>query len=144
MSRRVDLGPAELPDNAMQVEYAPNEEILPFASAMVTNGGYGGYGGVQAALAHGVPLTVAGTTEDKPEVAARVAWVGAGINLRTATPTENEVRRAVRRLVSDEEIRATVRLIAEDYARHDAPRRAADLIDALSGHSLRPEIRTCA
>lgn len=141
MSRRVDLGPAELPDNAVQVEYAPYEEILPFASAMVTNGGYGG---VQAALAHGVPLTVAGTTEDKPEVAARVAWVGAGINLRTATPTENEVRRAVRRLVSDEEIRAKVRLIAEDYARHDAPRRAADLIDALSGHSLRPEIRTCA
>lgn len=141
MSRRVDLGPAELPDNAVQVEYAPYEEILPFASAMVTNGGYGG---VQAALAHGVPLTVAGTTEDKPEVAARVAWVGAGINLRTATPTENEVRRAVRRLVSDEEIRAKVRLIAEDCARHDAPRRAADLIDALSGHSLRPEIRTCA
>ena len=36
---------------------------------MLTNGGYGG---VQYALAHGVPLVVAGDTEDKPEVAARV------------------------------------------------------------------------
>ena len=50
---------------------------------MVTNGGYGG---VQIALSYGVPLVVAGTTEDKPEVAARVAWSGAGINLKTATP----------------------------------------------------------
>jgi UDP:flavonoid glycosyltransferase YjiC (YdhE family) len=30
---------------------------------MVTNGGYGG---VQAALANGVPLVVAGATEEKP------------------------------------------------------------------------------
>ena len=40
---------------------------------MVTNGGYGG---VQQALANGVPLVVAGDSEDKPEVAARVAVVG--------------------------------------------------------------------
>ena len=37
---------------------------------MVTNGGYGG---VQLALAHGVPLVVAGNTEEKGEIAARVA-----------------------------------------------------------------------
>jgi UDP:flavonoid glycosyltransferase YjiC (YdhE family) len=36
---------------------------------MVTNGGYGG---VQMALAHAVPLVVAGAKEDKPEVAGRV------------------------------------------------------------------------
>ena len=51
---------------------------------MVTNGGYGA---VQRAVSTGVPLVVAGNTEDKPEVAARVAWSGAGINLRTGTPT---------------------------------------------------------
>jgi hypothetical protein len=42
---------------------------------MVTNGGYGG---VQQALANGVPLVVAGDSEDKPEVAARVRWSGTG------------------------------------------------------------------
>ncbi len=40
--------------------------------------------GVQQALAHGVPLVVAGDSEDKPEVAARVQWSGAGLNLRRA------------------------------------------------------------
>ena len=51
---------------------------------MVTNGGYGG---VQFALAHGVPLVVAGDHEDKPETAARVAGSGVGRNLKTGRPT---------------------------------------------------------
>ena len=65
---------------------------------MVTNGGYGA---VQRALATGVPLVVAGDTEDKPEVAARVAWSGAGIDLRTGTPTAKAVRNAVREVLGD-------------------------------------------
>ena len=63
---------------------------------MVTNGGYGA---VQRALSMGVPLVVAGNTEDKPEVAARVAWTGAGVNLRTGTPTPSAVRAAVREVL---------------------------------------------
>jgi len=63
---------------------------------MVTNGGYGG---TQQALAHGIPLVIAGTTEDKPDVAARVAWAGVGINLKTDAPTPEQVRAAVRTLV---------------------------------------------
>ena len=39
---------------------------------------------------------VAGSTEDKPEVAARVAWSGAGVNLRSGSPSAARVRRAVR------------------------------------------------
>jgi MGT family glycosyltransferase len=116
----------EPPANARHVPYLPYDEILPLASAMVTNGGYGG---VQIALSHGVPLAVAGATEDKPEVAARVAWTGAGINLRTATPTQEAVRDAVRRLLTDHDIRRSAQRIAEDYARHDAPETAADLIE---------------
>jgi UDP:flavonoid glycosyltransferase YjiC (YdhE family) len=48
---------------------------------MITNGGYGG---VQHALRHGVPVIVAGETADKAEVAARVQYTGAGIDLGTA------------------------------------------------------------
>ena len=36
---------------------------------------------------------VAGTTEDKQEVAGRVAWSGTGINLRTGTPSPGRLRR---------------------------------------------------
>jgi len=123
-----------VPDNARVQAYVPYDEILPFASAMVTNGGYGG---VQLALSHGVPLAVAGATEDKPEVAARVAWSGAGIDLRTATPTEHALRTTVQRLLTEHRIQQAAQRIAEDYARHDGPRTAADLLEAMvrSGHT---------
>ena len=57
-----------MPDNVRVAEMLPYSELLPKTDLMVTNGGYGG---VQMALANGVPLVVAGAREDKPEVAAR-------------------------------------------------------------------------
>jgi UDP:flavonoid glycosyltransferase YjiC (YdhE family) len=53
------------------------------------------YGGVQFALAHGVPLVVAGGSEDKPGIAMRVAWSGIGVNIKTGTPTRSAIRRSV-------------------------------------------------
>ncbi len=76
--------------------FVPHDLLLPHVDVMVTNGGYGG---VQQALAHGVPLVVAGDSEDKPEVAARVQWSGTGINLHTGRPSPAMVARAVRRVL---------------------------------------------
>lgn len=87
-----------LPGNARAAEYLPYDVLLPRTAAYVTNGGYGG---VHHALRHGVPLVVAGRTEDKAEVAARVAWSGAGVRLRTNAPRPAQVRRAVRRVLDD-------------------------------------------
>jgi UDP:flavonoid glycosyltransferase YjiC (YdhE family) len=95
---------------------------------MITNGGYGG---VQMALAQGVPLAVAGTTEDKPEVAARVAWSGAGINLKTAAPTPAQVRDAVRALLGDPRYRGRARALQAEHARYDAVARGVDLLERL-------------
>jgi UDP:flavonoid glycosyltransferase YjiC (YdhE family) len=83
---------------------------------IVTNGGFGG---VQAALAAGVPLVVAGGTEDKPEVAARVAWTGAGIDLRTGTPDAEAVAHAVDTVLTEPAFRQNARRLAADAARHD-------------------------
>ncbi|WP_205471431.1 nucleotide disphospho-sugar-binding domain-containing protein [Nocardioides sp. SYSU D00038] len=121
--------PEVLPANAVHVPYLPYDEVLPHASAMVTNGGYGG---VQIALAHGVPLAIAGTTEDKPEVAARIAWAGAGLDLRKADPTEAALRDAVRRLLEEPGLREAARRIAQDFAAHDAGRTSAELLEALA------------
>ena len=63
--------------------------LMPHVSAYITNGGYGG---VQLALSHGVPIVVSGATEDKPEVAARVAWSGAGVRVREARPSAASIR----------------------------------------------------
>ncbi len=103
-----------LPDNVRVAEFLPYDQLLPRVDVMVTNGGFGG---VQRALAHGLPLVVAGASEDKPEVAARVAWTGAGIDLRRGRPSPNRIRRAVRTVLREptyaEAARAQQRAIAE-------------------------------
>ena len=75
------LGP--LPGNARAAAFLPHDELLPLVDVVVSNAGWGG---TLAALTAGVPMVVAGATLDKPEVARRVAWSGAGIDLRTGTP----------------------------------------------------------
>jgi len=114
--REVDaVGP--LPGNAYAASYLDYDALLPRVDVVVTNGGYGG---VQATLAAGVPLVVAGGTEDKPEVAARVAWTGAGIDLRTGTPDAAAVGSAVSSILNDRSYRSAAQRIAADAATHDA------------------------
>jgi UDP:flavonoid glycosyltransferase YjiC (YdhE family) len=86
-----------LPPNVRLERYIPHDLLLPHVDVMITNGGYGG---VQQALANGVPLVVAGDSEDKPEVAARVRWSGTGIDLRTGKPTKDKLAAAVRRVLA--------------------------------------------
>jgi UDP:flavonoid glycosyltransferase YjiC (YdhE family) len=86
-----------LPANGRVAPFLPYGRLLPRTAAMVTNGGYGG---VTQALRAGVPLVVAGATEEKPEVAARVAWSGTGINLRSGRPAPRQLRAAVHAVLS--------------------------------------------
>lgn len=106
----------EVPDNVRVASYLPYDRLLPHVSVFVTNGGYGG---VQEALRAGVPLVVAGDTEDKPEVAARVAWSGAGIDLRTGRPSAAALRAAVLRVLGEERHRTAARRQAAAIARLD-------------------------
>ena len=122
------LGLGELPPNARIAPFLSYAELLPRTAVMVTNGGYGG---VQQALAHGVPLVVAGTTEDKPEVAARVAYSGVGINLKTAAPAPEQVQAAVRRLLYDTRYRQRAQALQAEYARYDAVARGVELVEQL-------------
>lgn len=121
---------AAVPANAIVTEHVPFELALPRAAVLVTNGGYGS---VQAALAHGVPLVVAGTGEDKAEVATRVAWSGAGINLHSNEPTADAVAVAVRKLVHEPRYRARARLLADEMAALDARAAIAGTVTALLG-----------
>ncbi|WP_159500226.1 glycosyltransferase [Microbacterium sp. 18062] len=108
-----EIGP--LPANARASSYLRYDRLLPCADVFVTNAGFGG---VQAALSHGVPLVLAGVTEEKPEVTARVAWTGAGIDLRTGTPSPDAVRAAVRRVLTEPRFRTEARRLRDDIARH--------------------------
>ncbi|MDZ5457541.1 glycosyltransferase [Azohydromonas lata] len=124
----VALGGA-VPRNARLAPFVPYGALLPLLSAVVTNGGYGG---VQQALVHGLPLVVAGGSEEKPEIAARVAWSGAGVDLRTGRPSAQAVREAVRRVLVEPGFKARAGALAVEMARYDAAGLGARLVERLS------------
>lgn len=82
----------EVPENCVVEEYIPYDHMLPYCDVFVTTGGYGS---IQRALIHGTPLVMAGTTEAKPEAAARGGWAGVGLNLRTSYPTVRQLGEAI-------------------------------------------------
>ena len=123
-----ELGLGALPANARIGTFLSYPELFPRTTVMVTNGGFGG---VQIALSHGVPLVVAGMTEDKPEVAARVAWSGAGSNLKTATPSPTGAHGRARALGRAPVSRGGEALQAE-YARYDAVATGVALLEQLA------------
>lgn len=119
-----------LPLNARTTPFVPFSLLLPYVDVYVTNGGYGG---VQQALAHGIPVVAAGTTEDKAEVANRVQVAGVGLNLRTHAPRPTRVLEAVRSLLrQDSPLRTRARALAAEMSRHDAPQEAASLVEQLA------------
>ncbi len=110
--RPVDTLPP-LPANARAAEFLPYDELLPRTAVYVTNGGYGG---VQYALRHGVPIVATGGKEDKPEVGARVAGSGVGRRIRSEHPSPGALRTAVLDVLNRPRYREASRRMAADLA----------------------------
>jgi UDP:flavonoid glycosyltransferase YjiC (YdhE family) len=106
-----------VPPNAIATSYVPFLEILPKVDVFVTNGGYGA---VNQALSMGVPLVIAGDSEDKAFVATRVAWTGAGISLGTSRPQPEEIRHAVREVLRDNNYRSRALMLQNEFAEYNA------------------------
>lgn len=123
-----DTLPFPVPSNARVAGFVPFAALLPLVSLMVTNGGWGG---TLMALSHGIPLVIAGGDLDKPEVEARVAWSGAGINMHTGTPTAKALSVAIDRALADPALRAAaIRVGAQLRSLGGAP-RAAELLEGM-------------
>jgi UDP:flavonoid glycosyltransferase YjiC (YdhE family) len=131
--------PDGLPANTRIAEMVAYDELLPRCAVFVTNGGFGG---VQQALSAGVPAVVAGATEDKPEVAARIAWSGAGINLRTGSPRPRRIRRAVRQVLAEPRYAAAAASFASRARTAPDPVDLieAELADLIDQHAPRGNI----
>ena len=114
LGRTTRPGELRVPDNARLIDYAPFDQLLPKVDVLVSNGGYGA---TQLAIGHGVPVVVAGTTEDKAMVAARVQAFGVGLDLGTQRPTPTAVAAAVTRLLAEPSFRErTITMAAEHTA----------------------------
>ena len=124
------------PANAHVTDYLPYPLLLPHVDVMITNGGYGG---VQHALRHGVPVIVAGETADKAEVAARVEYTGAGIDLGTARPTPAVISTAVNRILTTDNHRIAAQRIGHDLAVSTALDNIADILANLPDQPITPK-----
>ena len=120
-----------LPPNARAAVFLPYDELLPRTDVYVTNGGYGG---VQYALRHGVPIVATGGKEDKPEVGARVAWAGVGLRLRSERPSPQALRRAILRVLREPSYRQASRRIAADMACAGGIDTLLDVVERVSSH----------
>lgn len=118
-----------VPANARVHSFLPLYKMTPHLSLVVT---HGGPGTVNEALAAGVPLLVMPMGADQPEVARRCVEAGVGLWLDYRSCSEEDVRRAVRELLSDERFRRNARRVQRSYARHDGAAESASLLERLA------------
>lgn len=119
--------PGEVPANCITADYLPLDRLMPHVDLLVTNGGYGT---VSQALQMGVPVIVAGATEDKPEVAARIEHAGVGVNLRTGDPSVEQLRNAIDKVLSGEQYKLRAMEMASEFGRYDAAAGVLELVEA--------------
>lgn len=106
------LGP--LPPNLHVERWWPQDDVMPYASAIV---GHGGFGTTLLGLAAGVPMVAIPLFADQPYNAARVAAIGAGIALEGGPAAIAGLAEALRRVLSEESYRRGARAVAEEVRR---------------------------
>lgn len=125
-----DVQIERLPANVRVERFIPYAHLMPHVDLLLTNGGYGS---IQIALAHGVPIIAIGKTEEKPEIANRVQWSGVGIGLKVRIPTEDQIRNAVQTVLHTPTYAARAEALRYELAGLDAARIGADLLEELAG-----------
>ena len=79
---------------------------------------------------------VAGDSEEKPELVARVNWSGVGIGMRTKRPGRLELREAVRRVLAEPDYAARAAAMQAEMGGYGGPELAVDLLEQLAGVTL--------
>ena len=133
--RPIEAIPGDIPANARVAEFLPYDWLMPQVDLVVTNGGYGT---VNHALSHGVPLVVAGINEDKAEVGARVSWSGVGIGLQTETPRPVALRKAAERVLGEDRYRLAAAAMARQFSDADSENKVLRLFKAAVAEQVVP------
>ncbi len=126
-----ELETGRLPPNIHLEKFIPYFALMPHVDVMVTNGGYGG---TLIALSHGIPIVCSGRTEDKAEVCQRLNYFGVGINLKSDAPKPEGIKNAVIKILNDKKFNKQAMRIQEDFAKYDAPTKAAELLEKFTSH----------
>jgi MGT family glycosyltransferase len=122
----VEFIPVAIPANARIASFLPYAHIMPEIDLIITNGGYGT---VNMAISHGIPIISAGLTEDKEEVSAHIQWSGAGIDLRTNQAIPEAIRDAVDEIFTQPRYRERAVQLSLEFASHDVEADLLSLIE---------------
>jgi MGT family glycosyltransferase len=125
---RSDTQILAVPENARVASFIPFDRVLPKVDVLITNGGYGA---VNHAFSLGVPVVVAGESEDKDMVAARVGWTGAGINLKTRYASAGQIRNAVHTILTQKQYRYEAQRLRTAFSRYSALDELARTVNAM-------------
>ncbi|TDZ53212.1 UDP-glucosyltransferase A1 [Colletotrichum trifolii] len=87
-----------LPCNVRVVDYLLYDAALPFADVFAVTGGYGA---LSHGMTNGVPMVLAGDSEDKIEVSLRGESAGCAIALRSGRPSQEEIVGAINAILED-------------------------------------------
>jgi UDP:flavonoid glycosyltransferase YjiC (YdhE family) len=125
---RPDTTSLTIPENACVVPFLPHAEVLPQTSVMVT---HAGHGTTTASLAYGVPMVcLPNFRSDQPDLAARVAALGAGIALDGDDASPEEIGDAVLAILSTPSFTVAAQRLADVIAAADAPASAVRWMEA--------------
>jgi len=104
-------------NNLIIEDYIPYADVMPYASAYITNGGYGG---TILSIQNRLPLVAAGVHEGKNEVCARIGYFKIGIDLKTEKPGAKAIYDAVQEILQNRIYKNNIVNLAEDLKSYDS------------------------
>ena len=118
---RMDERAAAIPVNFVTADFIPQQQILPYADIVITNGTSTA---VLGALRHGVPLLVLPRGGETPDLAERVHLAGAGVRLPLSEADPERFCQALASL-SDQKFRDRCKVLSLEFQRLDGHQTCA-------------------
>ena len=126
------IDPAMVSSNAVVVERAPHDDILPNAALTIT---HAGHGTVLASLSHGVPLLcLPNPVADQPILAQQVEALGCGLSLEDAVAPA-AIKSAVERMLHDRSFEMKCLSLAKQIAETPGVSFAVSYLESALGLS---------
>ncbi|KAF8859047.1 UDP-Glycosyltransferase/glycogen phosphorylase [Acephala macrosclerotiorum] len=113
--------------------------LLPLSDVFVTNGGYGG---LNHALSHVMPMVISGVATDKPENAARMEWAGVAVNLDVEVPKPEALRAAVEKILGNPEYKKRAEAIQTKMDSYDPMGAIVQAIEEVAAEGRAKKTRT--
>ncbi|KAF4919043.1 UDP-glucosyltransferase A1 [Colletotrichum viniferum] len=103
-----------LPLNTRVVDYFLYDAALEHSDVFAVTGGYGA---LTHGVTNGVPMVLAGDSEDKIEVSLRGEMAGCAISLRTGKPSQDEIVKAVTAILENGKYRSRAQELKREAAK---------------------------